>query len=805
MLKEKLVMLILLFFGLSGCQAVQELGTSSASADAPVVVLTEPSDGQVMSGSVVVAGSILEQDQVTAFFLYHVSGTQTNVVALPWSGPGVQSFRTEITPQNGECKIWVEASDGNGNMGYSEVVTVTITNGSSSSSVSSSTSSDVSSSTSDSSSVSSAQSSASSVYSSQGSSTSSSSSASSASSGSSASSSFSSSSSSFSSSFSSSSSSSSSSSAFSGIRIYVEKPSAWSNIWIWYDEGSDDVWETSVLATSPGDMTEYRSGWFKKELSGSSSVTFLFNDGTWNNTIKNAGANFVTTEDVWILSDGTATNVDPLGDPDTQNPTVTLTAPTSGQTVSGNVSLSATASDDVGVVKVELFVDDALVGSVTSAPYTYDWDSLSVSGGSHVLKATAYDAAGNNSSATVSVTVDNSGIAPSVAASPAGGDFYSDGVTTTLSVTGEGVTASRYTTDGSDPASGGTTFTNGQSITIGSGLTNGQSVTLKLYALNSAGSGTQTYVFNRKEHSADPEKPYSLNPTYGKYRSSGIVIDGANTAGEWTSDMLVAIDMANDDPRSLGDNWTMHEAPIDYSHLWACWDDSYLYIAWQVVDVTDAIDPSNAGSGDVVFGNDGILQSIVLDTDPTTGATLDMWGKNNGEPYWGGSDLPDVQIYIASSLWQGYVSRAVNGTFPVDDGGTNYFSLADANIDVEVGAGFYGPSLWGVLDADDALAYPDPITPVDMLNTGKNGDTHQNTSRDGFYEMKIPLTFLGLTRSDLETKGIGVMVIGQGAMDTIPHDPASIDLPGVETYNSSFEWSDTDLLTSDFARIGHSK
>ncbi len=786
--------LVLFFLGFVACQPVQDItGSSNSSASGPVVVLNTPASGQTVQGSVIVAGSILESGQVTSFFLYYVTTAtaETNVLALSWGGGEVESFREEIFPASGNCQIWVEASDEEGNTGNSGVVSIVVESGTNASSQNSSNLSSV-----DSSSVSSVSSTESSQNSSNFASSQNSSINSSVD--------LSVSSSAFSSDSSSSSSFGSSSSAFSGIEVFVEKPATWAEIWIWFDEGSDDAWETATLKTAPGDLTEYRTGWFRKQFPGSSSVTFLFNDGSWVNKLDDNGGNFTTTASVWILSDGTSTNADPLGNPDTEAPVVNLSSPV-GATVSGTVTVAATASDNTAVSKVEFLVDDVVVKTIATAPYEFSWDTLTVSGGDHVFKATAYDTSGNTSSDFVSVTVDNSGIAPAVSVSPAGGDFYGDGTTVNFSVLGDGVSVARYTTDGSDPSVSGISFTNHQSVTIGTGLTNGQSVILKIYAANSAGSDSTNYTYNRKEHQADPEKPYSLNLTFGKYRSSGIVIDGANTAGEWTSDMLIAIDMANDDPRSLGDNWTMHEAPIDYSHLWACWDDTYLYFAWQVVDVTDAIDPSNAGSGDVVFGNDGILQSIVLDTDPNAGATLDMWGKNNGEPYWGGNDLPDVQIYIASSLWQGYVSRAVTNVFPVDDGGTNYMSLTAANIDVAVAAGFYGPSLWGVLDADDATNYPGSITPVDMINTGKNGNTHQNTSRDGFYEMKIPLSFLGLTRSDLENKGIGIMVIGQGAMDTIPHDPASIDLPGVETYNSSFEWSDTDLLTSDFARIGHAK
>ena len=52
---------------------------------------------------------------------------------------------------------------------------------------------------------------------------------------------------------------------------------------------------------------------------------------------------------------------------------------------------------------------------------------------------------------------------------------------------------------------------------------------------------------------------------------------------------------------------------------------------------------------------------------------------------------------------------------------------------------------------------------------------------------------------------IGVMV-GAGStssMDSLPHDETTVDLPGVESYNSSFEWGDADNFTAPFARIGN--
>ncbi|HEX8435936.1 Ig-like domain-containing protein [Archangium sp.] len=104
---------------------------------------------------------------------------------------------------------------------------------------------------------------------------------------------------------------------------------------------------------------------------------------------------------------------------DNTAPTVALNALAQGAHVGGSVQLSATASDNLGVTKVEFYVDGALLGTDTSAPYALDWDSAAVVDGAHTLTAKAYDLAGNvGTSAEVRVTVDT--LAPTVALSAPG-------------------------------------------------------------------------------------------------------------------------------------------------------------------------------------------------------------------------------------------------------------------------------------------------------------------------------------------------------------------------------------------------
>ncbi|RKH43946.1 M20/M25/M40 family metallo-hydrolase [Corallococcus llansteffanensis] len=93
---------------------------------------------------------------------------------------------------------------------------------------------------------------------------------------------------------------------------------------------------------------------------------------------------------------------------DTTDPTVSLSSPASGATVTGTVSIAATATDNVGVSKVEFLVDGALKGTSFASPYSFAWDSRTVANGSHTVAAKASDSAGNSATTTArTVTVSN--------------------------------------------------------------------------------------------------------------------------------------------------------------------------------------------------------------------------------------------------------------------------------------------------------------------------------------------------------------------------------------------------------------
>lgn len=181
------------------------------------------------------------------------------------------------------------------------------------------------------------------------------------------------------------------------------------------------------------------------------------------------------------------------GTSDTTAPTVSA----SETGTSGTITLSATASDNVGVTNVEFYIDGVLKGSDASSPYSLTLDSTTLSNGTHSLTAKAFDAAGNSSTSTaVSFSINNVSAdttAPTVSASATGSsgtisfaatasdnvgvtnvEFYVDGVlkgsdasspyslsldSTTLSNASHSLTAKAYDAAGNVATSAVVSFT----------------------------------------------------------------------------------------------------------------------------------------------------------------------------------------------------------------------------------------------------------------------------------------------------------------------------------------------------------
>lgn len=163
------------------------------------------------------------------------------------------------------------------------------------------------------------------------------------------------------------------------------------------------IWDAATDNTSV-DSYGYYNG---SVLAGSTTETSATLTGLTCNTAYTIGADAV---DAAGNRSQQTTTMATTSACDTTAPTVSLTAPNAGATVSGtSVAVTATASDDTGVAGVQFKLDGVNLGPEdTAAPYAITWNTTGVSNGTHLLTAVARDTAGNSTvSFAVQITVNN--------------------------------------------------------------------------------------------------------------------------------------------------------------------------------------------------------------------------------------------------------------------------------------------------------------------------------------------------------------------------------------------------------------
>jgi fibronectin type 3 domain-containing protein len=152
-------------------------------------------------------------------------------------------------------------------------------------------------------------------------------------------------------------------------------------------------------------VTDGGGNQFQQNPNFSSTTCGDFTNGEWTG--------FASSLPYGYHASSTGTGTTPPA-PDTTKPTVSFSSPANNAAVSGIVTATATASDNVGVSRVDFSVDGAATPALsdTSAPYNYSFDSKTLGNGSHTITAKAYDAAGNTASSTVTVTINNPDTTP---------------------------------------------------------------------------------------------------------------------------------------------------------------------------------------------------------------------------------------------------------------------------------------------------------------------------------------------------------------------------------------------------------
>ncbi len=165
---------------------------------------------------------------------------------------------------------------------------------------------------------------------------------------------------------------------------------------------TDNVGVSSVVLKVDGivigtdNLAPYSFSWNTTGLtSGTHTLTATANDAAGNLKISTIQVGYNT----------------PAG-ADITPPTVAITSPTNGASVSSTVTVAVAASDNIGVSSVGFKVDGVVIGTDNTAPYSISWNTTTVAAGIHSLTATATDAAGNSNSGSIQVTVNTTVISP---------------------------------------------------------------------------------------------------------------------------------------------------------------------------------------------------------------------------------------------------------------------------------------------------------------------------------------------------------------------------------------------------------
>lgn len=219
---------------------------------------------------------------------------------------------------------------------------------------------------------------------------------------------------------------------------------------------TNDVTPPSVptgLTAQPFSSTQVNLSWNASSDNAGVTGYKVFRDGTLVTTVsgtsyQDTGRSAGTTYSYKILARDAAGNESAqtaavtatTPAPDTTPPGASITAPAAGTVVSGNVTVSANATDNVGVAGVQFLLDGATLGAEdTTAPYSMTWDTTTASNAVHTLQARARDTAGNlgTSSSSVTVTVSNNA-PPPPSGLVAGWSFNENIGTTANDVSGNG-------------------------------------------------------------------------------------------------------------------------------------------------------------------------------------------------------------------------------------------------------------------------------------------------------------------------------------------------------------------------------
>ena len=426
-----------------------------------------------------------------------------------------------------------------------------------------------------------------------------------------------------------------------------------------------------------------------------------------------------------------------------------------------------------------------------------------------------------------------------------GAEFTADTMDVKLTLTG--ATEGTYSVDdGPEKA-----FKSGDTVKVGQGKIADTDVKLKVTA--TSGNASKSTVFTYKKvfdgvtsvktsalkkmaslfkvvadaatvDTGAPESSYYQTNPNGQIGSKKTI----KSASDFSEDMIIAQGVANDDPAAFKGT---HEAPkFDQYAMYGAWDDTNIYIGIQYSNVIDVVDPAQEAPqqdrGKPYSEDADIPQMLVFDTgsgdytDGTANDTVQKTAWDINVKYSGDAKVDKVFVY---SPKKNIVNQAF---FPVNDGivdynnivktgyhyvnaekGEKYEDYAIPGLSIQWEDGFFGKSMYGI-KANGYEGYtPNDLSSSSAAWTDFLGTAH-DTKHDTFCIVTLPLSLLGVSASDIENNGLGVMSIatyGASGIGSLPADMTMLDC-ATEAFSqddsTSAEKEDEDTVTVGLARLG---
>ncbi len=350
-----------------------------------------------------------------------------------------------------------------------------------------------------------------------------------------------------------------------------------------------------------------------------------------------------------------------IGCGDKEPPEVLITQPASGDTVCGIVTITADATDNKGVEKVEFYIDNILVSTDQSSPYSHNWNASAIQDNTtHNIYAKAFDKANNEGiSETIIVTVINPPSTPATPWGPSSGyqgaqysyEFY----TSATDPAGQGV-AIRFAWGDGDTSNWSVYYVSGDTIAMTHSYLSTGTFTVKAQAkdVNGAVSGWSGghQITITTGSSQAPNPPTVSGPTSG---NPNVSYDFNGTATDPNNDQISIRFAWGDGDTSAWSGYVASGSTITMSHSYS--NTGTYYITAQARDIHGLRSAWSSPHQIVIYTGTNNPPNTPTVSGPASGyvTVVQTFSSTTTDP-----DGNNIQIRFAwgdgdTSIWSSYV------------------------------------------------------------------------------------------------------------------------------------------------------